>query len=122
VRADETPKGPFLGKSAATLRRREVVESILLPSKVIAEGYSTYEFVLSDGRSLEGFIVRETKEAVVIRTVAAEEHTIPLKEIEERRKSDKSLMPEGLAANLTVADLASLVDYIQSLAPAKLVK
>jgi putative heme-binding domain-containing protein len=119
VRADESPKGPFLGKSAATLRRREVIESILLPSKVVAEGYSTYLFALNDGRSLEGFIVRETKEAVIIRTVAAEEHTIPLKDIEERKKSDKSLMPEGLAANLTVDDLAALVDYIQSLAPAK---
>jgi putative heme-binding domain-containing protein len=119
VRADESPKGPFLGKTAATLKRRELVESILMPSKVIAEGYSTYLFALSDGTSLEGFIVKETKEAVTIRTVAAEEHTIPVRDIEERKKSDKSLMPEGLVANLTVNDLASLVDYVQSLATAK---
>ena len=119
VRADEPPKGPFLGKTAATLKRRELVESILLPSKVIAEGYSTYQFALSDGRSLEGFIVKETKEAVTVRTAAAEEHTIAVKDIEERKKADKSLMPEGLAANLTVADLASLVEYLQSLAPAR---
>jgi putative heme-binding domain-containing protein len=119
VRADESPKGPFLGKTASTLKRRELIESILVPSKVIAEGYSTYQFALSDGRSLEGFVVKETKEVVTIRTAAAEEHTIAVKDIEERKKSDKSLMPEGLAANLTVADLASLVDYVQSLAQAK---
>lgn len=119
TRADEAPKGPFLGKTAGTLRRREIVESILLPSKVIAEGYNTYIFALANGKILEGFIVRETKDLVVIRTSAAEEHTIAIKDIDERKKSDKSLMPEGLVANLTVQDLASLVDYVQSLAPAK---
>jgi putative heme-binding domain-containing protein len=119
TRADETPKGPYLGKTAATLRRRELAESILLPSKVIAEGYATHVFELKSGKVLEGFIVRETKEAVTVRTAAAQEHTIALKDIEERRKSDKSLMPEGLVASLTVKDLASLLDYVQSLAPAK---
>jgi putative heme-binding domain-containing protein len=118
TRADEPPKGPFLGKTATTLSRHDIVESILLPSKVIAEGYGTVVFTLSSGKLLEGFIVRETPDAVVIRTSAAEEHTIPIKDIEERSKSPKSLMPEGLAASLTISDLASLVDYVQSLAPA----
>jgi putative heme-binding domain-containing protein len=117
--AEATPKGPFLGKTAATLRRRELAESVLLPSMSIAEGYNTYIFELENGKALEGFIVRETKEAVTIRTVAAEEHTIPLKNIEGRNKAEKSLMPDGLAANLTIQDLASLLDYLQSLAPAK---
>jgi putative heme-binding domain-containing protein len=117
--ADEAPKGPYLGKTAATLRRRELAESVLLPSKVIAEGYSTYRFELKSGKVLEGFVVRETKDAVTIRTAAAEEHTIAVKNIEDRQKSNKSLMPEGLAANLTVEDFASLLDYVQSLAPAK---
>jgi putative heme-binding domain-containing protein len=118
VRSGEPPKGPFLGKSAATLRRRELAESVLLPSKVIAEGYNTYRFTLTNGKVLEGFIVRETSQAVTIRTVAAEEHVIHTKNIEDSKKMDKSLMPEGLVANLTVHDLASLLDYIQSLAPA----
>jgi putative heme-binding domain-containing protein len=119
VRADETAKGPFLGKTAATLRRRELAESVLLPSKTIAEGYNTYLFTLTSGKELTGFIVRETREAVTIRTVAAEEYTLAVKDIEERKKLDKSLMPEGLTANLTVPDLASLLDYLQSLAPEK---
>jgi putative heme-binding domain-containing protein len=119
TRADEAPKGPYLGKTAATQRRRELAESVLLPSKVIAEGYNTYLFELKNGRILEGFIVRETKEAVTLRTAAAEEHQIAIKDIAERQKTNKSLMPEGLVANLTVQDLASLLDYVQSLAPAK---
>ena len=34
-----------------------------------------------------------------------------------REKREKSLMPEGLAATMTVRDLASLLDYLRSLTP-----
>jgi putative heme-binding domain-containing protein len=118
VRPDEPAKGPFLGAVAKTYRRRELAEQILVPSKTIAKGYDTHVFALKDGRQLEGFVVRETPDAVTIRTSAAEEHTIPVAEIEERGKSPKSLMPEGLAANLTLEDLAALLDYLEDLPPA----
>jgi putative heme-binding domain-containing protein len=118
VRADEPPKGPFLGAVTKTYRRRDLAEQILVPSKVIAQGYSTNVFALKDGRQVEGFVVREEPEAVTIRTVTAQEQKIPVAEIEGRGKSEKSLMPEGLAANLTLEDFASLLDYLESLAPA----
>ena len=41
---------------------------------------------------------------------------IPVKDIAKRQKLEKSLMPEGLAAGISVTDLASLVDYLESLA------
>jgi putative heme-binding domain-containing protein len=122
VRPDEPPKGPLLAGVAGTYRRRELVEQVLVPSKTIAKGYDTYVFALKDGRQLEGFVVRETPDAVTIRNSTAQEHAIPVAEIDERTKSDKSLMPEGLAANLTVEDLASLIDYLESLAPATAAK
>jgi putative heme-binding domain-containing protein len=118
VRADQPAKGPFLGEAAKTYRRRELAEQILLPSKTIAKGYDTYVFALEDGRQLQGFVVRETPEAVTIRTSTAEEHALPVAKIEERIKSEKSLMPEGLVASLSLADLASLLDYLESLSPA----
>jgi putative heme-binding domain-containing protein len=118
VRADEPPKGPFLGKTVGTYRRRDLAEQVLTPSKLIAKGYETNQFALKDGRQLEGFVVHESSHDVIIRTISAQEQTIPVAEIEERRKGEKSVMPEGLVANLTVADLASLVDFLESLAPA----
>jgi putative heme-binding domain-containing protein len=118
VRADEPPKGPFLAEAARTYRRRDLAEQILAPSKVIAKGYDTHLFALKDGRQVEGFVVREGPDAVTIRTVAAQEETIPVADIEERGKVEKSVMPEGLAANLTVEDFASLLDYLEGLAPA----
>ncbi|HWE35996.1 MAG TPA: c-type cytochrome, partial [Isosphaeraceae bacterium] len=118
VRAGEPSKGPFLGAVAQTYRRRDLAEQVLVPSKVIAKGYTTNLLALKDGRQVEGFVVRETPEAVVVRNAAAQEQTIPVAEIDERGQSPKSLMPEGLAANLSVDDFASLLDYLESLAPA----
>jgi putative heme-binding domain-containing protein len=118
VRAGEPAKGPFLGTIAQTYRRRDLAEQVLVPSKVIAKGYTTNVLALKDGRQVEGFVVRETPEALTVRTAAAQEQTIPVAEVDERGQSPKSLMPEGLVANLTVDDFAALLDYLESLAPA----
>jgi putative heme-binding domain-containing protein len=116
VRPDETPKGPALDKVVKTYKRRDLAEQILVPNKIIAKGYATHTFAINDGTTLEGFVVSETPEAVTIRTVTAQEHKIPKAEIGERKTSEKSLMPEGLVANLTLQDLASLLDFLQGTA------
>jgi putative heme-binding domain-containing protein len=100
-----------------TYRRRELAEQVLLPSKTIAKGYDTNVIALKDGKQVEGFVVRETPEAVTVRTAAAQEQTLPVSEIDERAKTPKSLMPDGLVANLTVDDFAALLAYLEGLAP-----
>jgi putative heme-binding domain-containing protein len=117
VKAEETPKGPFLGTIAKTYRRRELAEQVLLPSKIIAKGYNTIAFELKDGRVVQGFIVREAADAVTVRTGTAEELKIPIAQIEQRTPNEKSLMPENLVAHLTVNDFASLLAYLESLTP-----
>jgi putative heme-binding domain-containing protein len=64
---------------------------------------------------VEGFVVQEAAEAVTIRTIAAQEMTIPVGQIDRREKQEKSLMPEGLVSGLTVRELASLLDYLEAL-------
>ena len=56
VRADEPLRGPFLGTIAATYKRRDLAESVLIPSKSIAQGFATNQFILDDGRTLMGFV------------------------------------------------------------------
>ena len=87
VRRDEPAKGPSLVDVAKTYKRRELAEQILSPSKVIAKGYSTQVFVLRDGTSVEGFVVRETPEVVTVRNVDAQEKVIPAAEVEGARRS-----------------------------------
>ena len=116
VRTDEPLKGPFLGHIAKTYRRRELAEAILVPGKTLAQGFVTHHFELKDGSEVDGFVVQEAADAVTIRTVAAQEQKIAVKDIAKREKLERSLMPEGLVAGLTVKEFASILDYLEALA------
>ncbi len=116
VKESEAPKGPFLGNIATTYKRRELAEAILIPNKTIAQGFVTNIFTMKDGTVQLGFVTSEAADKVVVRNIAAQEITIDPKLVTKREKGDKSLMPEGLAAGLTVKDFASLLDYLEALA------
>lgn len=119
VKADEPLKGPFLGTIANIFRRRELAEAILVPSKTISQGFAANHFDLKDGTELDGFVVREAADAVTVRTITAQEQVIPVNQIAKREKQEKSLMPEGLVAELTIADFSGLLAYLEGLANAK---
>jgi putative heme-binding domain-containing protein len=115
VKADEPVKGPYLGTIATVYKRRELAEAILLPNKTLAQGFVANHFELKDGTEIDGFVVREAADAVTVRTITAIEQTIPVAQIAQREKQQRSLMPEGLAAGLTVRELASVLDYLEQL-------
>ena len=108
-------KGPYLGDVAARYNRSELVESILKPSARIAQGFETQKIATSKGQTIEGFVVREAGDEVELRNSAGNVVLIPKGEIEERGKSDISVMPQGLLDPLTPHDLASLLAYLESI-------
>jgi putative heme-binding domain-containing protein len=103
--------GPDLGGIGASSQVDYLLDSILFPDKVIREGYNTVRIITLDGKAVSGIHVRETKEDVTLRTPADEEITIPKKEIDERTGGG-SLMPQGLAALVTDAELVDLVRFL----------
>jgi putative heme-binding domain-containing protein len=111
----EAPKGPFLGNIAATYKRKELAEAVLTPNRSIAQGFAAWYFQLENGEEVEGFVVQEAADVVTIRNIAAQEIRLQTSDIASRAKLDKSLMPEGLVAALTVKEFASLVDYLENL-------
>jgi putative membrane-bound dehydrogenase-like protein len=119
VKESEAVKGPFLGNIATIYKRRELAEAILLPNKTIAQGFVTNQFTMKDGGVQLGFVTQEAAEKIVVRNIAAQEISIDPKLIAKREKSDKSLMPEGLAAGISVADFASLIAYLEAIAVKK---
>ena len=70
---------------------------------------------LRDGTSVVGFVVREAADAITVRNIAAQETRIPAANIIRRTELPTSLMPEGLASNITLNEFASLLDYLQGL-------
>jgi putative heme-binding domain-containing protein len=111
----EPLKGPYLGDIAARYKRPEMLESILKPSAKISQGFETVFFALTSGKTVEGFVVRESGEDVELRTSAGVSMVLKKEDIDERARRPISVMPEALADNLTMAELAALVAYLESL-------
>ncbi len=111
----QTPKGPHLVEIGKRYKADELVESILKPSVKLAQGYESYRFEMNDGRVFQGFVASERADATVIREANGLKRELKKSEIEARIIQKTSAMPEGLAANLTPAQLADLIAYLQSL-------
>jgi putative heme-binding domain-containing protein len=107
--------GPDLSAIGTKASRENLLESILFPSKAIADQYLTWVIATKDGLVLTGLLVEETPEHVTIRDANGKDTKIPKKDIEGRTKDPKSLMPDNLIATLTEDDLLDLVEYLMTL-------
>ena len=63
------------------------------------------------GRVITGMITSETQAAVTIQTVN-ERIVVPVAEIEERKISPLSIMPEGMLQNLKIQQVRELLAYL----------
>jgi putative heme-binding domain-containing protein len=115
VSSDEQPKGPFLGGIGTRYSRAELCESILKPNAKIAQGFETQWFKTKDDDEIEGFVTREGGDDLDVRNVAGITATLAKKNIAERARREKSMMPDGLTDKLTTGELASLLAYLESL-------
>lgn len=109
--------GPDLTGIAKRLTSpREILESILEPSKVIADGYASYEFVLKDGSEVSGQIEVEDADAVTLRGASGVESAmrLPKAEILRRRQQPLSNMPVGMVNSLKKDEILDLVAYLMA--------
>jgi putative heme-binding domain-containing protein len=111
--------GPDLAGVGSKYPRDEIVRSILDPSNRILSGYEVHQFQLADGSSVAGAIKKETKEAIEVVMADAKTRIIKANEIEARKKSYQSLMPNGLADGLSREDFADIVEYLVNLKEVK---
>ena len=117
IQAGEMPRGPHLPNVAKTYQRAQLAESVLLPNKSIAQGFVTSAFVLDTGRTIIGFVTNEAADQLTIRDHEGKELKIAVANIDERTKLPTSVMPSGQVDELSLEEFASLIDYLQSLAP-----
>jgi putative heme-binding domain-containing protein len=115
VSPNETLKGPLLAGISARYKREELIESILKPSQKLAQGFESQFIVTNDGKTYDGFVVREAGDEVELRLANSESLLIKKTNIDERGKRTVSMMPEKLVDTLTVNQLASLLAYLDSL-------
>lgn len=104
--------GPDLTRVWQTLSFEKRLESILEPSKEIKEGYIAHKIATKDGKVVVGLLVAEDADAVTLKNAEGKEVRIAKPDIEERGPDAASLMPAGVAVNLTFDELADLLRFL----------
>ena len=105
--------GPDLTRIGAVRSGHDLLESILWPSSTFAQGYESYTIATADGRVIAGLIAHQDADVVIVRESSGAETRLRRAEIEELRRSQTSLMPEGLAHALTREDLRDLLSFLR---------
>ena len=113
--------GPDLTTIASRFKKKDLLESILWPSKIVSDQYQSEMFELADGSVITGVLVRETAIATIVRTAENPDRPvqIPKAKIANRATSPVSLMPEGLLEGYTQEDIANLLAFVLAPPPAK---
>ena len=106
--------GPDLSGLGSRVQIDYLVESILEPSEAIKEGYQTINVTTREGQLFSGVKLRESTRALLLRDSEDRVLSIPLSSIETARPG-LSLMPSGLADNLSRGEFADLVKFLSSL-------
>ncbi len=107
--------GPALDRlSDKTWSRSELLEQIVNPSSKIHPDYKMQVILTTDGRVIQGRIVKETLDVIEVIEASGVTKSVSKDAIDERKDSGISMMPESLLASLSAKQVADLLDYIMN--------
>ena len=109
-------KGYDVGPDISDVRnrsRKALLYDILDPNLKVEPRYTDYVVATSDGRVWNGLMVSETSAAIVLRQPEGKQQVIPRADIVRIRASGKSLMPEGVEKEISIQQMADLLEFLQ---------
>ncbi len=109
--------GPDLTRVASRFNARDLLESIIEPSKAISDQYAAVILKLDDGETVYGRIVDLAGDRLVINTDAADpdaRRSLDARRVAGMKASAVSVMPEKLLALLREDEIQDLVAYLLS--------
>ena len=108
--------GPDLTAVGSRFARRDLLENILLPSKVVSDQYQNTTFTLKNGDDISGRTIDETPEKYVVVTnpLTGEQKDIKKSDVASTAAAKLSPMPEGLVNILTKDEILDLIAYLES--------
>ena len=86
------------------------MESILLPNQQVSPAFKSSLILDLDGNVVNGLVIEETKDSVTVMKSDTTRVTIAKEDIDEKKESEISAMPAGLAK--TVDEVADVVAYL----------
>jgi putative heme-binding domain-containing protein len=97
---------------------RANLEYILLnsvdPSYDVPDAYKTVTVLTIDGRVINGVLEEEDSTRIVLKTAEQPRVVIAKEDIEQRRLSEKSIMPEGQLDQMETQDVVNLIKYLRT--------
>ena len=109
--------GPYIGdftiKSSVRDNPGAILESILNPNRAIDASYLSYTIATNSGKVHAGLIAQETGSSVTLKQAKEKLLTILRNEIEEIRSNRTSLMPDGFEKNISVEQMADLIEFLR---------
>ena len=84
------------------------------PSYDVPEGYQMVMIQTVDGRLINGVIAEEDNQRVVLKTVEQPTVVIAKSDIEARRVSPKSMMPDGQLDQMKPQEVIDLIKYLRT--------
>jgi putative heme-binding domain-containing protein len=93
---------------------RDLLESIILPSKVISDQYASKTVVTNDGLAVTGLAQAQEDGSLIVYQSNGQEVKIAKQDIEQIEVSPISTMPEGLLSILTKDEVLDLIAYLRS--------
>ncbi len=108
--------GPDLSSIGKKASRENLYESILIPSKAIADQYIQHSVTTTADVTVSGLLISDTPTAITLRDANGKDTTVLKKDVEGAvRKLKTSIMPEDVIAALTEDELIDLVAYLETL-------
>lgn len=108
----EVMKGPFMGQIGSIMNREQIAESILKPNASISQGFASVMITTKGDKTYMGFVSEESADKLVIRDITGQVNTIKVANITSRKEMETSMMPPGLANELSYEEFASLITFL----------
>jgi putative heme-binding domain-containing protein len=115
IRGNGTELGPDLSEIGKKYNRAQLLETILEPSKAVDAKYLTYVLETKSGKLYSGLLAEKSDQAVVLKTTENKPIRVTSDDVELLVTQQKSLMPELLLRDMTIQDVADLLEYLASL-------
>lgn len=108
--------GPDLTGVGNRFTPEYILESILLPSKVVSDQYANTQIITKDHDVIEGKVVKDDGDKLIVRPSPLSDATITIekKNIARTQLSKVSPMPEGLVDVLNKNEILDLIAYLRS--------
>ncbi len=108
--------GPDLTAISSRFSRRDILESILEPSKVLSEQYQNVTVTTTDGKLITGRLMDDSRDKIALQPdpLAPERIEILRSRVESATPSKISPMPNNLVDVLTAEEILDLLAYLEA--------